>query len=838
MQQFKQQLTTKNRLILIGLAVLAFFFRVYRLDTIPPGLSGDETFNAIDAVRIGANNLPVFLSGNFGREVLFHYVMALFMALFGQTLWTIRLPAVLFGTGSTIFAYLIGRKAFNQHIGIIAGVLVSISLWPLMQSRWALRAVSLTFFSGFIVYFILCGLQTNKWRHWILAGIGLGLILYTYIPGRVFFSTILGWLALVWLLRRPQITANWRRIGMMWLIALLIFAPFGWYMWQFPDLVNQRINTVNADVLAGNWLIMFTDLRQGIPNVLRMFTIQGDTNHYYHLANQPVFDPITGLFFYLGIIVSLIRAFKSTKEEQRPEYLLLWGWLLLMLLPNMLTDVVYSFLRGAGAIIPIYLIAAIGIEAVFSGLVGQWQRIRPFLLTILTLGMVVSAVITWRDYSVGWAQSPEVINTYNGELASMGQFLQDADIPEQTRIFMAYDYVFDWPTQFSLDLYSDQYVALYNRQTTFAWSANQDSLHIIPHQQHIPPAAATQLSIIETNDLFSVQQPDEQFSLQPASPIQIAFAQAPTLTGFTMSETIIRGKTVDVLTHWEIPSGLTGLVNELLFININLRDAQGKAWQHESQIMGYPQASWQAGDQFVQHLSLPIPDGMPPGKATLQFSLTRLDGSRVNVVETAVSNPTFLVQNPVSFKTYDTANATLVFDDLLAIERTAMSTTAAPGVGHDFSIDWVKLTPDASVIELQLELRNAETGETVVTQSAPLGGQIYPYALWQENEKVTTQHRLLIPLEVEGTTAVSLHITLHSDTTLNQNSGKLADLTLNQRTHMFDKPAISQAFPATWDDGVNLLGYDIQTNDADYNSPSIGKPKQPPLKTTPFLRIF
>ncbi|MCP5096169.1 MAG: glycosyltransferase family 39 protein [Chloroflexi bacterium] len=839
MQQFKQKITTKNSLILIGLTMLALLFRIYRLNNIPPGLSGDEIFNAIDAVRISPGNLPIFIPGNFGREVLFHYVMALFMGLFGQSIWAIRLPAALFGTGNVIFAYLIGRKAFNQYIGTIAGVLVAISLWPLMHSRLALRAVTLTFFSGFIVTSILYGLERNKWGYWILAGIGSGLIFYTYIPGRAFFAVILVWLTLVWQMRRDQISTNWQRMGVMWLLALIIFAPFGWYMWQFPELANQRINTVNVDLLNGNLPSLFLDLQKGIPNVLRMFTIQGDASHYYHLANKPIFDQITGMFFYLGIVIALVRTFISKRKERRPEYPLLWVWLMLMLVPNMLTDTTFAFLRSAGAIIPTYLITAIGIEAVLCGSIKQWQRIRPFLITILILGLVTTAVSTWRDYAIKWAQSPEVIDSYNGELASMGTYLQEADIPEQTRIFLAYDYVYDWPTQFALNLYTDQTVSFYNRATTFAWPANQDSWHLMSHRLPIPPAAAAQLSIIKENDLFSIQQPDSPFSLVPALPVQISFAQAPTLTGLTIPEPIIRGETITLLTHWEIPSGLTGLVNELLFLNIAIQDAQRNLWRNESKIIGYPQASWRAGDQFVQQVSLPISDGMLPGEAALHFSLTRLDGSVVDIVETAVTPPTFLVQNPANFEAYDTANAALVFDDRLAIDQTTTSTISAPGIGHEFSIDWVKLTSDTSPIELQFEIRDATTGKTIATQSTPLGGKSYPYALWQENEKVTTQHRLLMPLNMEGITAVSLHITLHSDTTLNQNSGKLADLTLNQRTHIFDKPAISQAFPATWDDGVDLLGYDIQTNDADLQLTLYWQAKTPPTKNyTIFTHIL
>ena len=82
--------------LLVGIIVaVALFLRLYRLASAPPGLSGDELFNAIDAQLIGRGNWPVFFEGNYGREALFFYLMAAALNLLGNTLLAVRLPAVL-----------------------------------------------------------------------------------------------------------------------------------------------------------------------------------------------------------------------------------------------------------------------------------------------------------------------------------------------------------------------------------------------------------------------------------------------------------------------------------------------------------------------------------------------------------------------------------------------------------------------------------------------------------------------------------------------------------------------------------------------------------------------
>ena len=61
----------RDAIILLFLVVLALLPRLYRISAAPPGLSGDELFNAIDAFKLGSDGWPVYFEGNNGREALF-----------------------------------------------------------------------------------------------------------------------------------------------------------------------------------------------------------------------------------------------------------------------------------------------------------------------------------------------------------------------------------------------------------------------------------------------------------------------------------------------------------------------------------------------------------------------------------------------------------------------------------------------------------------------------------------------------------------------------------------------------------------------------------------------
>lgn len=824
--------------LLVGIIVaVALFLRLYHLASAPPGLSGDELFNAIDAQLIGNGNWPIFFEGNYGREASFFYLMAASIKLFGSTVFAVRLPAVLLGTGSVILAFLLGRNLFNRRVGLLASALTAVSLWPLMASRWGLRAVSLTFLTALTVYFFHKAAANGRLRFWLLGGLSLGLTFYTYIPSRVFPAVLIAWFG--WLAWRQREVARrcWRQFLLALAVAFLIFAPFAWYMIQFPDKVNQRINTMSsalADVQNGE----ITAVIEPILGVLRMFSFVGDKEWRYHLSGQPVFDPITSLFFYLGLAVCLWFAFARKHDKAKwspaPTCALVLLWLGAMLSPNALASVNSSFLRAAGAVVPVYLITAIGADAAYQWLIKKWPRLAfsPVIPALVVLGLVATMVFTWHSYFNVWSNSPEVREIYAAQTTSMGAFLDENPPPAGTRLYIGDRYAYGAAPRLMI-YYADLPITWFLATNTLPWDdtaverwyllQTDEPLGLLDQLPADIAASATPISFDDGMPSFVwYRVPGTAVSPMPAHTLSQSYQNGPTLLGYDLPETIYRGETVPLLLYWQIPEGLPVQDNQETYAQAVLEDGRFHNWSLQGGLLGYPQAGWQAGDRFIQQIMLDIPAGLPPEPMTLRIILTDNKGDETYPLLGEPDNrtaPFVALSRPLSNFT-PTAEMP-VWDEAIVLTEAILSTKTEPGLPIDFSLDWVALQAPSQDYAVTLTLVDPATGAVITAQTNPILPDVYPTSQWQAGEQLRTQHRLQIPIDVTSESdTLDLVISLEpidgaAPAALTQGSDKLADITIVQHEHRFEVPPISQPTDAQFGPDIRLLGYDLDTQASD-----------------------
>ena len=157
-----------------------------------------------------------------------------------------------------------------------------------------------------------------------------------------------------------------------------------------------------------------------------MFTFAGDPESLYNVPGRPVFDWITGAFFYLGVLICLIRL-------KRVESGFALAWLVIGIAPAFVSVPAGSFSHTIAALPVVYIIAAIGVVTIVDKMTSRWQRLQAsdkmtsrqkiilssLHLVILSGVLLLNGALTLRDYFGAWANDPFVRFQYHAPTRAM-----------------------------------------------------------------------------------------------------------------------------------------------------------------------------------------------------------------------------------------------------------------------------------------------------------------------------------------------------------------------------------------------------------------------------------
>lgn len=143
----------KTLFLLLIILVIATFFRVWKLKSMPGGLFPDEAANGLDILLIFKGQHSVFFQRGLGREALFFYLQAASVALFGISVWQMHLVSAIIGILSVIALWFLAKKLFNTRVAFLASFFMATSAWHVTLSRTGFRAILVPLFSVLFFYF-------------------------------------------------------------------------------------------------------------------------------------------------------------------------------------------------------------------------------------------------------------------------------------------------------------------------------------------------------------------------------------------------------------------------------------------------------------------------------------------------------------------------------------------------------------------------------------------------------------------------------------------------------------------------------------------------------------
>ena len=402
----------------LGLIIfVGAWLRFYRINTLPPALSGDEilvTLLARDAVA--HQDFPIYFPAGYGG---FHpvivYMTMLARWLTGNHFLAIRFGVAALGVVSIPIVFLALHAIFRlddtPSERSLAEALMGTGVFAIMFPNILINRlgfeVMFPALAGALAFLGLAqALRTGRRRYYVLSGLALGASLYTYYSARLLPVAITAaWLWVMRLSPRAERRQLLRGFAQIVATSFIVFAPLGLFFLQNPQMFFARAATTSSQT--------FSQGPAALPGIILSNTLYtlaglslpgfGDLITRHNIAGHPVFDAFLSLLFWLGVTVMLTQL-----RTRRAAMLSAWS-------ASMLAPVIVAFSRSPhftrmhGVLPALAGICGLGGVALFELIRVRRARLAP---VVLAAGLVFSLGASLYDYFVRWANDPLLFDAF------------------------------------------------------------------------------------------------------------------------------------------------------------------------------------------------------------------------------------------------------------------------------------------------------------------------------------------------------------------------------------------------------------------------------------------
>jgi len=421
-------------LLFLLVALTACFFRIYNIESMPPGIWLDEKFTVNNAIRIfedavrnpgDASNpwrspfscTPLIYAGWVETPNLYLYYVLGILKLFNFSYFGIKMFSVLPGIITVLLVYFLAREIEGPFAAFIAGMFCAVSRWHITISRWGWDAILMIMLQTLGYLLILKAVKTRKKQYFILTGLVFGLSMYTYVGSRLAILALFVFLGIKVFSRKKFLSEFWCSLTILGFMGLLIFAPLGKYYVDNPGAFTVRTKeiTIQKDIMNARSLEpLFSNIRKHIF----MFHYEGDANPRHNLPKKPMLNDFEAICFALGIGLCLFF-------WRKDGYLLSLLWFFICILGGILS-IPFEAPQGyrTATVAPCAaLIASFSIIQtikILQYLSNNSKIVSILLIFIVIIALGFSGYKTFNDYFVEQNSSAEV---WDGTFGSAETFV-------------------------------------------------------------------------------------------------------------------------------------------------------------------------------------------------------------------------------------------------------------------------------------------------------------------------------------------------------------------------------------------------------------------------------
>jgi hypothetical protein len=416
------------------------------------------------------------------------------------------------------------------------------------------------------------------------------------------------------------------------LVSLLVYAPLSLTLRANPEL-QQRLDQLEGPLVA----LRAGDagpVAQATLATLGVFSFGGDPRWTYGLPGRPLFDPLTAVLFYAGLVLAVWR-------WRRPVYALLPVWLAVALLPSALSPDAPSTVRLVGALPVVYLLPGLAVAAAARRL-RAWpagnrtavarRAVGGVALTLALLLAAFNAVRTVRDGFGAWADNLETRLRYQTALRDIGDQWRagDGGAPVVAEVFYEPIDAATLRRVIGRDPLARWVQTGGGVAGALVWPVGQAARLYVPEYAPLDGELAAAVGLSEPLYRSSTAPSFAVYELPQSppvawSPVAVAFGDPPAiqLAGFAPLNAGHDGQ-LRLLTWWEVLSPLPA--DAAMFVH--LLDAGGNiVAQHDG--LDAAAETLRPGDRLAQRHVLSLP-ALDTGEYTLVAGLYRRgDGARL-----------------------------------------------------------------------------------------------------------------------------------------------------------------------------------------------------------------
>lgn len=323
----------------------------------------------------------------------------------GLSFMSLKLGTALAGFIALPFIYLLGKEIGGKWVGLIAFLLAGVAYWPNVISRVGLRFPLYPMAVAPALYFLIRGLRHGNRNDFIWSGLALGIGLHGYSPTRLLPVVMVLALGL-YLLHRHSEGRRWATVwafGMLAFTALVVFLPLLRYMMEQPDMFAfralTRLSAVERPYPAPVWQIFLSNLGKALV----MFFYDNGNIWVHSIPGRPALDIFTAVFYFIGLVVVGVR---YLRERHWVDLFLVLSIPMLMM-PSILSlafpEENPSLNRTGGAIVPVFIIAAIGLVTFLQTVANQLKP-RPGQAVAAMLGIVLLVGAGYQNFDLVFRQ--------------------------------------------------------------------------------------------------------------------------------------------------------------------------------------------------------------------------------------------------------------------------------------------------------------------------------------------------------------------------------------------------------------------------------------------------